>query len=100
MPKKGISGAADRAQNPEGRGFERFFARMLMKGTDNCFERDILRAGKETLWHLWKVTAREFDAREEEMERQARREADVKEIESERDEVSDDLYPVSHRMAR
>lgn len=52
-----VSGAVERRCHPEGRGFEIFFTDVLMKRTQSCWQRDVIRSCKETLWAAWKERA-------------------------------------------
>jgi hypothetical protein len=53
------SGATERATHPEGKEFANFFDRLLFPpATKSCWERDLVRAAKETLWDLWKKRAK------------------------------------------
>jgi hypothetical protein len=49
-----VSPASDRSSHPEGAPFQRFFNKLLLN-TGSCWERDVLRDTKETLWAAWKA---------------------------------------------
>lgn len=58
-----MSPADDRATHPEGKAFNSFFTRLLLQATKSSFERDILCRRKNELWETWKLTAIEYDER-------------------------------------
>lgn len=54
LPSETYSGAEERGKHREGKGFNRFFDRLMFNGTMSCWERDVLRGSKEYLWERWK----------------------------------------------
>jgi hypothetical protein len=51
----------EKYSHPEWKGFTDFFNRLLLKATNSCWERDILRDNKDTLWEWWKDYAERCD---------------------------------------
>lgn len=43
----------DRHKHPEWKSFQRFFDKLMIDGTNTCFERDILRKHKIEMWLSW-----------------------------------------------
>jgi hypothetical protein len=54
-----MSGAEERATHPEGEAFNAWFTNLMFRGTESCWERDVLRGNKEALWQTWKAKAAE-----------------------------------------
>lgn len=52
-----LSGAEERSTHPEGKRFTGYFEALLHLPGRACWERDVLRASKETLWANWKLHA-------------------------------------------